>query len=205
MSQKESGLYQLLNTGNFYNLIQDIIGRQKAWDYVINRFIVPENDNQLLDIGCGTADILNFLPESVSYTGFDFNEKYINTAKKRYGNKGKFILKRVDEYIFSPEEKEQFDIVIVIGVLHHLSLEENINLLEIAHWYLKKGGRICIIEPVYHENQHWFSKFIISLDRGKNVMNSKGYENLFEQFGKFSKIEYQLRIPYSRYFIKAFK
>ena len=51
----------------------------------------------VLDIGCGTAAILNFLPSNVAYTGYDINSAYINYAIKNYGQRAIFYNERVNE------------------------------------------------------------------------------------------------------------
>lgn len=73
--------------------------------------------DRLLDIGCGPADILAYLPETVDYTGFDISERYIAAAQRRYGERGKFSVRPVSRIA---EENGTYDIVIAIGVLHHL-------------------------------------------------------------------------------------
>jgi hypothetical protein len=45
-------------------------------------------------IGCGPADILDFLP-AIDYIGFDANPKYIQEARKRYKDRGTFLCELV--------------------------------------------------------------------------------------------------------------
>ena len=38
----------------------------------------------ILDVGCGTAQILRYLPEGIEYLGFDQNARYLECARNRF-------------------------------------------------------------------------------------------------------------------------
>ena len=46
-----------------------------------NKFILPEINKRkdnifLLDIGCGTGNLIPYLPENINYMGIDYSQNY---------------------------------------------------------------------------------------------------------------------------------
>ncbi len=131
---------------------------------------------RLLDLGCGTAEILDYLPECVDYWGYDINHDYIAAAYAKFGEKGRFACRL-------PEESEitslpPFDIVIASGVLHHLDDATARNVLRLARLALKPGGRFVSIDPVYTAQQNLIARILLTRDRGKNIRDAEGYSAL---------------------------
>ena len=46
---------------------------------------------RLLDVGCGTGDVLEYLPQ-VKYTGVDISKVYVASARRRYPDRGTFLV-----------------------------------------------------------------------------------------------------------------
>ena len=134
--------------------------------------------SRLLDIGCGPAEILSSLPE-VEYVGFDANPKYIHAAQKKHGKKGKFYCQTVDEENLSTHSS--FDVVLAIGILHHLDDSEAKKLFHIAFQALKPQGRLITLDGVYEKGQSAIARYLISKDRGKHVRDKAGYMNIASQ------------------------
>ena len=175
MPQITRGIRSVLSIPFFYSLLQKILGQDRSYNILTKNYIRPSIGDRILDIGCGPADILSYLP-SVEYIGFDASENYINHARKRYGDRGVFICQLITSN--NLEYREYFDLVLVCGVLHHLDDSEAEKLFELAHTALKPGGRLVAIENCYTENQSPIARWIISKDRGQNVRDEKGYLNL---------------------------
>ena len=176
MSQITSGFRSILSKPFFYDLFQFLFGADKWRKNFINKFVDPKSKDRILDIGCGTARILNYMPLSICYYGFDFDHKYINAAKKRFSSRGSFICANVKDAKFN--NLKSFDIVIAIGVLHHLNNDEVKSLIKLAHKKLKPGGRLITADPCLIKNQNPIARFLIKKDRGQNVRGYKGYSNL---------------------------
>ncbi len=125
-------------------------------------------NSKVLDIGCGTGTLANFLPKSVNYLGYDFNENYIFEAKKHFAENGniEFLLLNAYEKV---ELNQTFDFKLISGLLHQLDdsgVENvfNVQVLTISSFYrvytitlLKKvkqqydvliseNGFICMLE-----------------------------------------------------------
>lgn len=165
----------LLAKPSCYVLFQKLFGENKFNFIYINEYIKPQNGNRLLDIGCGPASIVNYLPE-LDYIGFDMSEKYIEYAQKKYSDKGKFFCSKVTAKTI--EDFSNFDIVIATAILHHLNNNEAIDLFSLAHNVLKPGGRLITLDGCYTDNQSQFVKYLLDNDRGKYVRTESEYFNL---------------------------
>ena len=77
-----------------------------------------------------------------------------------------------------------FDFVISIGVIHHLNNNEAITLLNKAKKYLKPGGVLTTMDPIYIKNQSRISSFMMNNDRGDYIRNLGGYRELFSRVFK---------------------
>lgn len=118
-----------------YRLFSNIVGGHARSLYV-EKYVRPRDGDKILDIGCGPGDILEYMP-SVEYLGFDMNQKYIEKATKRFGNRGTFVCKKLSREL--SEELSAFDIILATGILHHLDNDEAIQLFELALSTLKPG------------------------------------------------------------------
>jgi trans-aconitate methyltransferase len=45
---------------------------------------------RVVDVGCGTGEILDFLPAGIHYHGFDLDPNYIAAAREKYSDRGRF-------------------------------------------------------------------------------------------------------------------
>jgi cyclopropane fatty-acyl-phospholipid synthase-like methyltransferase len=136
------------------------------------------------------------------------NNSYIEHAKKQWKDRGNcnFYCEKVSNA--SITEVDHFDIVIAVGILHHLSDNEAADLIEIAHQVLKPEGALITWDNVYIDNQHWLAKWFISKDRGQSVRTVNGYKQL--ALPRFSKIEGKLlhntlKVPYTIFCMKCIK
>lgn len=191
-------LRSILSFPYAFRCYQGLIGAAKARVLYSEQYIKAREHDRILDIGCGTADILDHMPQ-VHYTGFDMNRKYIDYAKKRYGAKGSFFCERVSGET-ARRERGVFDIVLANGVLHHLDDEEAVRLFEIAMVSLRKGGRLVTIDGCFEDGQSRIARYILEKDRGGYVRTEAGYRGLAASaFSDMSiAIRHDLyRIPYT--------
>ena len=80
MSQRSSIIYNLINSPAIYKLIQKIMMGTSFRKKIIENNIKKENLN-ILDIGCGPAEVIDNFPHS-NYYGFDIDKRSIQYAKK---------------------------------------------------------------------------------------------------------------------------
>src|SRR5690606_36923512 len=125
---------------------QWMVGANNYTKLFANQYICYQKNEKILDIGCGPADILKYLPKEVDYTGIDMNKDYILNARRKYPDK-QFVCADITINDFALEN-ELFDTVFFIGVQHHLTDSEMEATLRFAKSKLKKGGRLLALEPV---------------------------------------------------------
>lgn len=197
MSQVTTGIRSILSSPKIYDAFQDLMGAKKVRLELVERYIRAERNMRILDIGCGTARILDYLPE-VDYHGFDFSQTYINNAINRYGSRGKFNCALLDQTDIN--NLEPFDVVIATGLIHHLNDEQAIKLMKLANSALKLGGRFITNDPCFTENQNIISHILVSRDRGQNVRTPQEYCRLAELVFSDSSlnIKHSVFIPYTR-------
>jgi len=197
MSQITSGIRAIFSCPRVYDGFQNLMGASRGRQELINDFIRPTPGMRLLDIGCGTAQILRFLPEDVHYCGYDISQRYIDSAQLRFGTRGHFHCGRLDA--LQLDRFPKFDLVIAVGVLHHLDDGEATGLFELASRALTPNGRVVTIDPCFAEGQNPIARFLIANDRGQNVRNAEAYCELPRS--NFTDIGWQLRhrrwIPYT--------
>jgi SAM-dependent methyltransferase len=197
MAQTTSGLRSLLSLPSAHRLFQWLVGSPRTRRALAEEYIGAKPGQRLLDIGCGTAEILGYLPE-VEYIGFDQNESYIRAAQKRYGARGNFVGRDVNDVLLGT--LGSFDVVLALGILHHLDDGETRKLFGLAKSCLKPGGRLVTFDTCYQEGQSSIARFLINRDRGRNTRTEAGYSSLAsEVFGtvKSSVRHNLLHIPYT--------
>jgi SAM-dependent methyltransferase len=146
--------------------------------------------------------MFSFLSAS-EYVGLDSNPEYTLRARRLYPN-AQFVCQSVTEY--KVPQSEYFDLVLALGIVHHLEDSEAVQLFRIAQTALKPEGRLITLDGIWLPNQSWFSKFLLRIDRGTFVRGEKEYIEL--ALTSFSKIKPTvrhdlLRIPYSHLILEC--
>jgi SAM-dependent methyltransferase len=186
----------LLSHPLVYSLFRRFVGRDSARARYAREHLRVQPGQRVLDLGCGTGDILEVLPQ-VHYTGYDASPDYIGRARRRFGHRGAFHCAAIDEG-FSPGTG--FDVVIAHGVLHHLDDGEAATLFRVARRALKPGGRLVTYDGCFIPDQPVLARFVVSLDRGRYVRTREAYERLARaEFDEVkSVVRHDLvRIPYT--------
>jgi SAM-dependent methyltransferase len=175
-----------------------MVGADSLRATIARDYLLVGTHRRILDIGCGTAEILRFLPDDVEYVGFDPSPAYIDSAKARFGRRGTFFAK-----LFTDDDVDkfgQFDLVLAMSVLHHLSDPEAEHLFGLGAHALAAGGRMFTNDPCLTPDQSRIARVVIPRDRGRNVRSPEGYRALAgRHFGQVSAdVRHDLlHIPYS--------
>jgi SAM-dependent methyltransferase len=192
--QVSEKLSTVLRLPGVYSLFQRMFRGGDHWSRYLNEYPQPAVGEKILDIGCGPAEILDYLP-NVHYTGFDINPEYIDAAKKNLGNRGRFWC--ADIGLANLEhERGTFDLVLATGVLHHLDDLQAASLFALARLALRPGGRLTTLDGCYMSGQSKLARWLLDRDRGKYVRSQPQYERLAA--GAFSKVESYVRGDFFR-------
>lgn len=196
----------ILRNPLIYKFFSSLVGQGPARQIYVDDFFKVQSGTRMLDIGCGPADILHYLPTGIDYTGLDMSQLYIDDARKEFGNRGTFICDSLNAEVV--ENLEPFDLVVAIGVVHHLNDIEAASLFEIGREALKPGGRLVTVDPVFFNAQSRFEHLLVSKDRGQYVRYPEQYLSLAG--AGFTKISDTirsnlLRMPWSLMFMECEK
>jgi len=198
MPQTTTGLHSVLSAGVIYDLFQRMVGADALRATIARDYLRVGARCRILDIGCGTAEVLRFLPDDVQYVGFDASPEYIERARARFGGRGSFFAKLVTDADLGT--LGPFDLVMAMGVLHHLSDTETDHVFALGARALADGGRMFTNDACLVPDQSRIARAVIQRDRGTNVRSPDGYRALaepyFEQVSTVVRHDL-LRIPYT--------
>lgn len=198
MAQITTGLRAILSAPWAYDALQGALGVTNARRIVCRDYVRARPDDNIVDIGCGTAEILKFLPPSIGYFGFDLSQDYIDSAQARFGDRGSF--RCVDVTTLAPDDIPPCDVAIAFGVLHHLEDAHAAFLIDNLYDRLAPGGRLITVDPAFVPGQARIAHALIARDRGQNVRDCAGYLDLVSARYRSKEIVPRhdfLRVPYT--------
>ena len=188
---------RLLAVPAVYRLHGKLVGLGKDRSIYAREHVRARAGDRVLDIGCGPAEILGWMPP-VDYVGFDLSPEYVAAAKRRWGDRGRFYCERVSEA--SLDHHRDFDVVVATGVLHHLDDAEAEKLFRLAEAALVPGGRLVTLDGAWVDGQSRIAKMLLARDRGEHVRSRDAYVELASRV--FRKVEPTVRedllaVPYT--------
>lgn len=193
---------KILSIPQIYTLWQNIVGDSKLRKIYCRDYVKAKSNDRILDIGCGPANMVPYLPSNIDYIGFDDSELYIKNAKKKFLNSENsgnysFFCERVN---LAQDFEEKFDIIMANAILHHINDDEAEKLISFASRNLKAGGRFITLDGCFTENQSKIEQWLLKNDRGKFVRTKEDYFKLFSKY--FCEIKVSIRedlynIPYT--------
>lgn len=171
----EKGIF-MSSKGQITGLFSPFLEKER-----ISRIVQEISGKKILDYGCGSGKILEYLTD-VKYVGVDKNIEVINEAKKIHKNKNDVIFYSLAEF---HNNLEHFDTIILSAVIEHF--EDPIFELNNLKRMLKSGGKIIITTPTPLGNMilktgsffHLFSKEAI--DEHNVIFSKKDFLKMSEK------------------------
>ena len=179
------------------------IGKPESGVWFANEIIRAAPKARILDVGCGPADVVSSLGD-VSYLGIDHNPKYLEAARARFGSRAEFHCWDVTDTRLTALGK--FDIVLMLGVLHHLTDGEIHTMLQHASTTLKPTGRLITFDCAVDRGQHPIARILARLDRGRYARTTDRYRELISKHLTPVEVVVRhdlLRVPYTHTIITA--
>ena len=196
------GLRRLLGNVHLYIGLQRGLGTDRVRYWCLDEAGL-EPGHAVLDVGCGPAYYLDRLPPGVTYHGFDTNEPYLAYARSRFGDRGEFHRGRFTRDCLA--NLPAFDVVLLFGLLHHLSDDDCTALLDVTSRGLAPGGRLISVDPCTHPGQGRVSRWLAVNDRGEFVRAPEAFDALARR--SFAEVDSEIRgdlmrVPYSQYVMR---
>lgn len=200
-------LSQVFDRPKLYELFQSIVSRHGTLDTVKNEIVKPDQIKSVLDFGCGIGNHSELF-KSAHYLGIEPLEACVAVANEKYAS-SMVEFKMGNHLDLKSLPVSSFDLVIAIGVLHHIDSEVFIEFVKEAFRILKPGARLTTFDPVFHKEQSKMSEWIVKQDRGSWVRTESEYLEIIQSNFQgiidtkiYSKL---LRIPYDHIRINAIK
>jgi SAM-dependent methyltransferase len=152
-----------------------LLGGRTIKRKIFAEFLPTSSDTRILDIGCGPAPDRDLMG-NVKWVGLELEEKYVRYVKRRLRAEDRIIHGGVDA--LSELSLENFDIVLLSGVLHHLTDAEVVAVLGDCLRVLGPSGSVITIDPVRTPSASWLETFLIDSDRGKFIRKLEAYDSL---------------------------
>jgi SAM-dependent methyltransferase len=150
----------------------------------------------VLDIGCGPAYYLDRLPQPVTYFGFDTDRPSIDWARSKYGDRGTFHCGAFDAE--QAARLPPVDVVLLLGLLHHLSDEDSGAVLDLIARTLAPGGRVVSVDTCFEPVQGRVSRWVSESDRGEYVRPASEFAALAQagfEHVEVTRLSHVLRMP----------
>jgi ubiquinone/menaquinone biosynthesis C-methylase UbiE len=189
-----------LSNPGIFGLFKFLIGVNDRTNQIISDYVQTSNGEIVVDIACGNGDYSRKL-KGVSYLGIDMNPGYIDYAKKNYSKFGDFVCADVAQ-LNSVLAGRKIDVVLLIGVLHHLTDSQATMMLGEIACCLSENGRVVSVDGVFTPDQGLVARLLAAADRGKYVRLVDDHNRILEKHLVISRSEIRedwLRIPYTHY------
>ncbi|MCK6502984.1 class I SAM-dependent methyltransferase [Myxococcota bacterium] len=179
-----------------YSLLQRAVGRDRMLRRLVDEALALRPGDRVLDVGCGPADVLAFLPSTVAYTGVEPHAPYREGARRRFGAQVDIRADRVQDL----PTVARFDRVLLLGVLHHLPDPEASALLRACQARCAPEGAVVVLEPCPRPGRGWIEQQLFAIDRGRHIRPEASLRALVHQAdpgAAFSVWQGMLRLPYT--------
>lgn len=169
-------LERVLASSQAYEASRRFIGAYREMELLRDRVIRPEPGLRVLDFGCGNGRLVRFLP-GVEYIGVDSNPSYIEAASREHTTPGTTFICG-DVFQLDTLGIQPVDVVVCLGVLHHLDDDTAGRGLASASELLRPGGRVVTMDPCFEPSQRSTARVLMALDRGRFVRHPGDYRRL---------------------------
>jgi ubiquinone/menaquinone biosynthesis C-methylase UbiE len=197
----------IFNNAKLYELFQFGVARRGTTEIVRNQVLKPYGVKKVLDFGCGIGyHSKEFIGSE--YLGIEPLSDCVNKANRMFKNSGNNFIVGDHDSLKSIKDSS-YDLIIALGVLHHINDSIFDEFIKESHRILKAGGRLTTFDPVYHKDQSKISKWVVSRDRGTWIRTTEGYseriQKIYNQEPSKKIYTNLLRIPYDHIALEVLK
>jgi len=152
-----------------------LLFKELMWQNFFENFEWNKKEALVLEPMCGYSEGKKILSENLNtkiiYEGFDYSQPLIDEVKKK---EPKLNIYKQDITKFKPKKK--YDIIIIIGGLHHVYRHTDLVLKTIDN-SLKKNGYFIVLEPTQN---NFFFKLVRDKIYSKNNLFDSETEKAYD-------------------------
>lgn len=168
----------LLEHPRVFDLYQRLVGAPGSKRLFVSEYVRARPGERVIDLGCGTGELLASLPSGVSYLGVDIDPAYIESAREKLGDRGQFVCADITTY---RSAERSHDIAIGYGVLHHLDDQQCRLAFGTVRTALSADGRVVFAEPCRTRDAGFVERTLMDHDRGRHIRAVAGYVDLLRE------------------------
>lgn len=127
---------------------------QRFWHFskllAIQRYLPPSSKDHVLDVGCGSGVVSDFLGNSAAEVlAIDANEDAIAFATQKFARANvKFKQCLVDDFVVLVDHP--LDKIYCLELIEHIHFEQTLKLFKMFLALLKPGGKVFVTTPNYN-------------------------------------------------------
>jgi len=175
-------IWKILDNPDTWKKVQAVAGRYtvRAYRRTVTRLLHLTGKEAVLDVGCGTGEYSQLL-EFRQYLGVDYNEQYIEWARRQYGLEGRISFQAMD-VAEVPRLSLNLEAAFCIAVTHHLSDQELRKMvLDVLASVTDRFVIVDMVLPPIWKNP--LSHFLIRIDRGRHGRSQQALLEVLKQTG----------------------
>jgi ubiquinone/menaquinone biosynthesis C-methylase UbiE len=198
---------KIFDNAQLYKLFQYSVMKTGTTKIIRDEILKPNGVDTVLDFGCGIGYHSVEFPNA-QYLGVEPIAGCVKKANQLFKSESTNFING-DHLTLKSIPDHSFELIIAIGVLHHIDDEIFSEFLKETYRILKPGGRLTTFDPVFHVGQSKFSRWVVSQDRGIWVRTTEDYLqpiiNVFKVPLNYMVYSGLLRIPYDHISIEVTK
>lgn len=182
---------KILESSLGYALWSAPVNRPKV--IAIKHMLQKCGKGKVLDVGCGPGTNAEIFTDW-DYVGIDLNPSYIENAKLKFPGK-RFLHGDATTLDLGGE---QFPVILINSLMHHLNDSECAQLLEGIKPILAENGAIIVQEPLTPSKDQILMRFLMNQDRGDYFRPLADWKAIFERSGLAIATEdfYEMKLAY---------
>ena len=169
--------HRLLGHPRGYALFRRLLRAESATRTIIADHIRCQAGDRVLDLGCGNGELASYLTD-VNYVGVDHNPKYVASAQRDRAGAATVEFLEADLADLASLDLGTFDVIVALGVLHHLPTALAERTVATAFDLLNDNGRLITLDPAFHPEQRTIARVLMAMDRGLYVRHPEDYERI---------------------------
>ncbi len=197
----------IVGRANVYNWVQRTVGSSTIWshlkDTLETEFTSFQKQDIWVDLGCGTSEFLEYIPDNIQYIGIDNNPEYIRYARSKfqYRKNCTFICGNWSTMVWQKNTR----VISVLGLLHHLSDEQVKEVLALSWNHLSEGGCLISLDGCPTNESGLAERFFYWIDRGNYIRTKEHLCSLFPTNVQSTLHSNWLKVPYQYLLCKMVK